>query len=83
MRLPLMAHGSLRRINGDDMNHDELLQVIDVYNDGKGDAFGNALRAVVELHKPTKSINGYVYCPLCRAQLYPCPTVEAVEKELN
>ena len=65
------------------MTHEELLQVIDVYNDGKGDAFAIALRAVVELHKPMW--NGE-YCGECHPDhngSYPCSTIQAVEKELN
>jgi len=44
---------------------------------------GDALRAVVELHKPeeyTKSEWG-IYCPICKID-YPCATIQATEKEL-
>lgn len=79
------------------MTHDELLQVINVYNDGKGDSFANALRAVVELHKPTMKTYPSVfssghdsheqqlvtrnYCEQCGYR-YPCKTIQAIEKEL-
>lgn len=40
-----------------------------------------ALRAVVELHKPFE--NEYlIYCQAC-GDVYPCPTIQAIEKELN
>ena len=67
------------------MKHDELIKVIDVYNDGKGDAFANALRAVVELHKPIKSYQHpavYEKCLVC-ATFYPCPTIQAIKNELQ
>ena len=39
----------------------------------------NALVAVVELHKPMA-----VYKELCRCEtIYPCPTIQAIEKELG
>ena len=68
------------------MINDELRDYID-----KFDAAGmvnepavKALRAVVELHKPT---NGYDknICLACSPQIpmaYPCPTIQAIEKEL-
>ena len=46
---------------------------------------GDALRAVVELHKPTT--NG-IACTICDDPvdklpvIYPCPTIQAIEKEL-
>jgi hypothetical protein len=44
----------------------------------------NALRAVVELHKPTE----YGDCSHCfglhsMGETYPCPTIQAIEKELG
>ena len=50
-----------------------------------------ALRTVVELHKPVKEpIWGDVFCKECEAHsenfqdvLYPCPTIQAIEKELQ
>ena len=57
-----------------------------------------ALRAVVELHKPMQVATGGSWtqdnftqtfelrCPQCSRgynQLYPCPTIQAIEKALN
>jgi hypothetical protein len=43
----------------------------------------NALLAVVELHKPEHSITGY-RCTHCTLEVtYPCPTIQAIEKELR
>ena len=69
------------------MAHDELL-------DSVKEAFGvdrpyelfKALRAVVELHKPKSNsyyeIKGFKGCTGCE-HTYPCPTIEAIEKELG
>jgi hypothetical protein len=72
------------------MTHDELLEVINVYNDGKGDSFANALRAVVKLHKPVHFVlkdseikETYCDCGIGRLNFYPCPTIQAIEKELG
>lgn len=77
------------------MTHDELLAKVDsVFYEEEGGtqvdfkATNNqyrALRAVVELHKPT---NGYDknICLACSPEmpvLYPCPTIKAIEKELE
>lgn len=70
------------------MTHDELLAKIDYemeYNLNCWSGLGKATRAVVELHKP-KSIPDWVpteaelicWC----AHIYPCPTIQAIEKEL-
>ena len=71
------------------MNHDELLAEIKSLNDScsVSSRLGNALKAVVELHKPD-STEG---CNACEQwtnegayQLpYPCPTIQAIEKELK
>ena len=66
------------------MNHDELLAKLDDY--GFGVPPLNALRAVVELHKP----NEFGDCSICVIRTvidlgvasYPCPTIQAIEKEL-
>jgi hypothetical protein len=82
-----MAHGSHRR-NGDEMTHDELLAKLS--NDENGYARStpsqriSALRAVVELHKP---IEGHEHlCSSCMfgdfMQVYPCLTIQVIEKEL-
>ena len=70
------------------MTHDELLAKIDQQKDNAfegfvfSDAF-DALRAVVELHTPDNSIPPYSlkYCT-CE-EMYPCHTIEAIEKELK
>jgi hypothetical protein len=65
------------------MTHDELLEVINVYNDGKGDSFANALRAVVKLastYKDGNYVNEEFNQGLQTAfQLI----IEAIEKELK
>jgi hypothetical protein len=68
------------------MTHDELLQRISIVGDT---SIEEALRAVVELHKPVQS---YMFeeeaCSHCSSEedrseiLYPCPTIHAIEKEL-
>ena len=67
------------------MTHDELLAKLDDY--GFGVPPLNALRAVVELHKPQEITlpNGEwgTNCILCDGFDYPCPTIEAIEKELK
>jgi hypothetical protein len=53
----------------------------------------SALLAVVELHKPEKRYRGEtLYCSVCYIEgqpyeraddvYYPCPTIQAIEKEL-
>ena len=69
------------------MTHDKLLNTLDdmaVHNSGYGYIF-EALRAVVELHKP---IEGHEHlCGSCwfgdGMMSYPCPTIQAIEKELK
>lgn len=80
------------------MTHDELLAKIDSLNDScsVADRLATSLRAVVELHKPSNK--GFDWMPknLCDVCLeegqeyepaldvdYPCPTIQAVEKELS
>jgi hypothetical protein len=75
------------------MTHDELLieinRRLDVsYYNGDPQSM-QALRAVVELHKPES--NRMPFCVACRGVwqgeidvvLYPCPTIQAIEKELG
>jgi len=66
------------------MTHDELLAEINnfiQYTNNSGG--GYALRAVVELHKPTRTPDGCGdQCPECETD-YSCPTIQAIEKELN
>ena len=75
------------------MTHDELLDCVKPeYAYGK---IGDALRAVVELHKP-KEEDGKLWCEheVCYNNIeflerddcdcsYPCPTIQAIEAELK
>jgi hypothetical protein len=70
------------------MTHDELLAKIDYWFDTDNfHLHKNALRAVVELHKPLTTPNNFTHCPECQygsaAGSYPCPTIQAIEKELG
>jgi len=79
------------------MTHEELLAHIDNYliptmqrePGPQNSAVGilKALRAVVELHKPQEITlpNGEwgTNCILCDGFDYPCPTIQAIEKELG
>ena len=79
-----MDEGELR------VTHDELLDCVKPeYAYGK---IGDALRAVVELHKPYYNEGLTVgHCKGCQTTLdnitrhvsYPCPTIQAIEKELR
>jgi hypothetical protein len=67
------------------MTHDELLATINNESAWFPD-FINALLAVVELHKPVNTEVGIE----CAAEEdgeyfhpYPCPTIQAIEKELG
>lgn len=62
------------------MTHDELLEVI-LHPTDETDLwyFRNALRAVVELHSERDDGN----CAWCGFYAYPCPTNQAVERELR
>ena len=72
------------------MTHDELLAICDNYSFKDSAEPVKALRAVVELHKPVQS---YMFeeeaCSHCSSEedrleiLYPCPTIQAIEKELK
>ena len=77
------------------MTHEELLADINEYvtqcEEGirmEGEQGYKALRAVVELHSPFDNLAGE-FCTVCTAMedkdiytLYPCPTIQAIEKEL-
>ena len=73
------------------MTHDELLAEIDQWlfhstaaSDEKNKAIGflKAFRAVVELHKPCCNLEEL--CNECNPNVpYPCPTIQAIEKELG
>ena len=64
------------------MNHDELLAEIKSLNDSCSisSRLGNALKAVVELHKCSNP-RFDLLCDCGRP--YPCPTIQAIEKELK
>jgi hypothetical protein len=76
------------------MTHDELLKEINQFHGETAiaDLLSNALRAVVELHKPfgLNSNNLHLCCIACAdfddgeviPAAYPCPTIQAIEKEL-
>ena len=82
--------GNLVKVEGEQMTHDELLEAIDFLPlDGLHAWMQPALRAVVELHRPEKQIikgfkNEY-WCMADNNELvpYPCPTIQAIEKELG
>ena len=67
------------------MTHDELLNYIDYHNYRQDTPSIRALRAVVELHKPSRLDDGCSHCKLTdiKPRPYPCPTIEAIEKELG
>ena len=63
------------------MTHDELLALLNAKSDSDE---VHALRAVVELHKPFDS--GVCGCELnvpSVSYMYPCHTIQAIEKELG
>ena len=74
------------------MTHDDLLIEINrrldvAYYNGDPQSM-RALRAVVQLHKVIlhknydTDIDRYE-CQACKDALYPCPTIQAIEKELQ
>ena len=76
------------------MTHDELLAKIDytvaiyeglsVLDTRVLTAYLKALRAVIELHKPTKNRSIEGWCDVCTDYYqYPCPTIQAITKELG
>ena len=71
------------------MTYDELLAEIKSLNDSCSisSRLGNALKAAVELHKPTGWYEDTGYsgqeCIECDSGSYPCPTIQAIEKELK
>jgi len=76
------------------MTHDELLEEITAYerrtcNSARDDStcislhpLARSLRAVVELHYPIIHALPDETCRACQ-DLYPCPTIQAIEKELG
>ena len=79
------------------MTYDELLELIAANEEFYGDGTNRtpswtALREVVELHKPYYNEGLTVgHCKGCQTTLdnitrhvsYPCPTIQAIEKELG
>jgi hypothetical protein len=77
------------------MTHEELLAKVNALDyfigpEPSGDKAVYALRAVVELHKPIYNPNfedSEPWCWQCAEgrgyAKYPCPTIQAIEKELN
>ena len=85
------------RLEVQEVTHDELLIEINrrldvAYYNGDPQSM-RALRAVVELHKPTEpdiyleEDEKYLICNVCmefdEEVKYPCPTIQAIEKELG
>ncbi len=68
------------------MTHEELLKLIDECKLSDDDwKFEPALRAVVELHNEdvgTPTDDPISVCDYCKLA-YPCPTIQAIEKELQ
>jgi len=73
------------------MTHDELLAEISLASRGEYASLAVALIAVVELHKPDILQGICSYCSRDFIQdcydavpvTYPCPTIQAIEKELT
>ena len=75
------------------MTHDELLESLEYpWVDmllvlPRAEKYKNALRAVVELHKPVdcEALDGSqgTMCINCRDGFYPCLTIQAIEWNLN
>lgn len=74
------------------MTYDELLaqpeKDFKLYSSNQ--KYGAAVRAVVELHKPRPSQFDDLECSQCTGDeeitlsiAYPCPTIQAIEKEFN
>ena len=70
------------------MTHEELLAEIDNLNDScsVADRLAISLRAVAELHKPDGGLcnhceEGFIMGSI--PVVYPCPTIQAIEKELK
>ena len=81
-----MVYADLYRLGASGMTHNELLAEITSESADIGGAVIKALRAVVELHKPNLIPNWVPtedeFICWC-AHIYPCPTIQALEKELG
>ena len=69
------------------MTHDKLLKEINQFHGETAiaDLLSNALRAVVELHKPDIPYglhDAVEACPI-DGDVYPCSTIQAIEKALE
>jgi hypothetical protein len=72
------------------MTHDELLIHLMVLKpeetiETRAVKLNNAIRALVELHKPRPMAVGLICCEECSKKifnLYPCDTIQAIEKAL-
>ncbi len=77
------------------MTHQELLDKLAYtpHTDPNGKYMYRALRAIVELHKPEIRYGTKPFCSVCFTEgqpyeqaddvYYPCPTIQAIEKELE
>ena len=70
------------------MTHDELLKLIldsEIRSNEVGQGGWQALRAVVELHKPDIPYGLHEAIEACPidGDVYPCQTIKAIEKELK
>jgi hypothetical protein len=74
------------------MTHDELFTQLQYDRPERFNEYAAALRAVVELHKPFKyegRFGSFLRCSGCSSEeewqgsVYPCPTIQAIEKELQ
>lgn len=69
------------------MTHNELLEAVNSPTYRQSRTLEHpyiALRAVLELHKPVET--NYIdieTCTGCEEAEYPCPTIQAIEKELK
>lgn len=77
---------------GTKMTHDKLLDTIGHWNWIDAEPLVKALRLVVELHAPCTGdahdnsielINEPCVCVYCPDNLWPCDTVQLIEKELS
>ena len=67
------------------MTREELIAKIEHFRDVPFDPLIDAIRAVVELHKPGSEPKDSPFKEHCKAcnKVYPCKTIQAIEKELQ